>query len=330
MRADATAYRWCGLTLASDLDLPELPRADEAGAASHWRVSIGRGPAPRQPGRRWFHHWQFPDGRRWLSFARQAGGYLLRFPRLCDFEIREATREILCYRPSRVPLRTLRHLLLDQVLPLTAGGRDRLALHASVVAVDGRAVAFLGAAGHGKSTLAAELARRGAELVSDDCCLLRRSSGGFEVVPSYPGVRLSPDSVRHLFGASAARGDRVSHYSAKRRVSPRSADARFCDGPVPLGRVFVLAPIVGRVRGAGITIAPRPARESLVDLLRYCFYLDVQHAGRVKEAFELAGDVAAAHRVATLTFPWNLAAAGALADRVIEELKAPILTRESR
>jgi len=46
--------------------------------------------------------------------------------------------------------------------------RDLLVLHASAVRVDGRAVAFCGRPGMGKSTLAAWLAESGHALVSDD------------------------------------------------------------------------------------------------------------------------------------------------------------------
>ncbi len=55
--------------------------------------------------------------------------------------------------------------------PSTTG---ELRLHASAVALDGRAVLILGPSGCGKSTLALDLIALGAELVADDQTLLHR------------------------------------------------------------------------------------------------------------------------------------------------------------
>lgn len=323
-----TAYHWCQLTLHSEIDLPELRTApEEPRAQLDWRIRLDRGRAPRSADRHWFHHWRFPDGRRWLSLARYAGGYLARFPGLVDFDVRTGDREIACYRAAGTPLRTLRHLLLDQVLPLVAGDRDRLALHASVVAAGTNdaaaagAVAFLGAAGNGKSTIAAKLAQRGCPLVSDDCCLLVRRTGGFDVMPSYPGVRLRPDSVAHLFAGIRRPRDRVAHYSTKQRIAGPEAGVGFHEHPLPLRQLYVLAPIADQKAATAPTIRARSAREGLLALVNFTFYLDVEHPGRVGDAFELAADVAASYEVRLLTFPWNLAGADAAADAVLKDLE---------
>ena len=50
-------------------------------------------------------------------------------------------------------------------------------LHASCVAIDGRAVLIAGRSGSGKSDLALRLIDRGAVLVSDDYTIVRRVSG---------------------------------------------------------------------------------------------------------------------------------------------------------
>ena len=56
--------------------------------------------------------------------------------------------------------------------------REEEILHASCVALDGRAVLILGGSGSGKSSLALELMARGAELVSDDRVRLFRQDAG--------------------------------------------------------------------------------------------------------------------------------------------------------
>jgi hypothetical protein len=73
---------------------------------------------------------------------------------------------------------------------LTANGRE--ALHASVVARDGQALAVVGASGSGKSTAALALLDRGWQLVADD--LLTLDDLG-RALPGPPFIRLTPDQA---------------------------------------------------------------------------------------------------------------------------------------
>lgn len=317
-------YQWAGLELLSDVSLPELERREgPRGAARQpvsdrrWRIRRWRGRAPPRTAIRWFHHWTFPNGRRWLSFARLDDGYLLRFPRLADFHLCLSLQEVAARREPATPHDTFRHLLLDQVLPLIVASRDCLALHASVVAVAGGAMVFLGATGNGKSTLAAALGRRGHAVLSDDCCVVRRSGRGFEVLPTYPGVRLFGPSREFVFRDAPTRGRRVSHYSSKRRVIDAAATPRFSATPVPLRRVYVLANRHAGSHVSQVEIARRSRRDSVVDLVGGTLFLDVTDPERALDAFDLAGDVAASLPVCSLTFPWNLAALDDVLDQLL-------------
>ncbi|GGB33477.1 HPr kinase [Sphingomonas metalli] len=63
------------------------------------------------------------------------------------------------------------------------GSGGALTLHASTVAIDGRAVMLTGASGAGKSDLALRLIDRGALLVSDDYTVVRREADALIAAP---------------------------------------------------------------------------------------------------------------------------------------------------
>ena len=68
-------------------------------------------------------------------------------------------------------------------------------LHASAVAVGARAVAFTGPAGAGKSTLIAELGRRGFPMVCDDTLILSiPASGPIMAMPGHKRLKLTPSA----------------------------------------------------------------------------------------------------------------------------------------
>lgn len=312
-------YRWGGLTIASDFELPELPLADGGeDDVAPWRVTSRVGRAPSRPGRRWFHRWTRANGRPWAALARDSSGHLLRFTEIGDFDVSVAARTIACYPHDDAPAHTVRHLLLDQVLPLVIGDRNHLSLHGSVVAAPEGALVFLGSSGHGKSSLAAHLARRGCPIVSDDCCVVELSGAGLTVVPTYPGLRLRPDAIAGALGPRVEAGEPVAHYTTKQRLADRQG-LPYAGHAVPLARVYVIAARTELEQSRRVAITPRSGSQALLDLTEFTFHLDVGDPARVRDAFTMAGEVAATCPVRHLSFAWNLAAAGQVAEAVLSD-----------
>lgn len=264
--ADARVYRVCGLRLRSAIALPELMRvapgrADCALSVSRVRIDTD--------GVEWFHRWRPQAGPTWLHIGRGDGRYVLRFPDLADFDVTPSGRRVVAHLHSRVPLATVRHLFLDQVLPLTLGRLGRTPIHASAVDLPGvGVVAFAGGTGCGKSTLAAALARQGGAVLSDDCLVVSIRGGRVWAVPSYAGIRLWPDDAARL----GFRGRPVAHYTDKVRV--RGASIPSAGRAAPLRALFLLSPPSAAVRS--VSMAARGARERLMGLVRLTYLLDVQ------------------------------------------------------
>jgi hypothetical protein len=129
--------------------------------------------------------------------------------------------------------------LLGPVLGLLLRFRGVTCLHASAVAVNDSAIAFVGAEGAGKSTTAAAFARGGYAVVSDDVVALVKRDREFFVSPAYPHVSLWPESVEMLYGSADALPPFVPNWD-KRRLSFENGGARFEDGALPLRAIYLL------------------------------------------------------------------------------------------
>lgn len=227
-------YRAYGRVLESDRLLPELEPV-EAPRPDVRLVWDARVQAPADL--RWTTLWRFSDGEPWVTAARGSGAQHFRFGRFADFRVSPALIEMA--PRGRVADSTLRHLLLDQALPLALASAGSLVLHASAVLLGGRAVLFAGPAGAGKSTLAALLARRGVPVLADDGVLIEEGpDGSLHAVPSYPGLRLFEDSS---VAASLDGGGAVSDYSPKRRFVSAARPGLFESAPARLGRIYVIS-----------------------------------------------------------------------------------------
>ncbi len=166
-------YNICGFTLESNTPLPELLPAYRNKTEYTFRLL----PAQTVDTAYRLRHSRLNGGQSWPSLGKLGKGYLLRYPDLADFHLLPKAKEIRCYPNPNTPLETIRHLLLDQVMPLTLSERGKLVLHASAVVTPEGAIAFLGETGRGKSTLTASFAQRGFSVLTDDCLLLEERKG---------------------------------------------------------------------------------------------------------------------------------------------------------
>jgi len=138
------------------------------------------------------------------------------------------------------------------------------------VDVGGRGVAFMGASGRGKSTLAASFATSGHGFLADDGLLVAERRGRPWIVPSAPSLRLHEDSRAAVLAGADVTAAPAPHSAKSSYVAGKALPHRA--RPVPLTRVYFL----GAGRRRGVSIEPLPRGESVIELVRHSFLIDVE------------------------------------------------------
>jgi hypothetical protein len=315
-------YLACGQIIESEIPLPELPHSTLLQPGIFIRLS--KTPFALEP--RWFHNWTLPDGSVWLQIGRHEREYLLRFPGMADFLVGSGGAQIQVCPGAAATGETIRHLLLDQVLPAALANAGKLVLHASAVLVPGGVAAFMGRSGQGKSTLAASFCESGYALVTDDCLLFEQRENGFYGVGSYPGLRLWGDSANAFFTGAAERSSKVAHYSEKLRLTKEHTGLTFLTDPARIGNIYLLdcsesvcAVEINRISGA----------RSLVHILQYLFHLDVKDPEALRLQFDGLSRIATSCPVYRLSFRRGYDVLGAVKRAVLEHMASEETRNES-
>jgi len=269
----------------------------------------------------WFHHWTFSDGGdTWLSFGKWEGDYLLRFPELADFLVSEDGNSVRCFPEPDIPLDTIRHLLIDQVIPLLLSQLGKHVLHAGAVVLAEGAVAFLGKTGLGKSTLTASFCDRGFRLLTDDCLELKRQGEQLIAIPGYRGVRLWPEIVSAVFQKEPMLAP-VAHYTEKLRVIPTNGHLEFSADPAPVRRVYVLAPPDQTGGTRDIRITPLTKRESLMELVKQSYRLDINDRTKLSKEFLWLTQTVALPLFYSLAFPRDISRLPEVLEAILANVK---------
>ncbi len=225
-------YHLFGDVLASELQFPELPAADEA--PSRWRLTCST-VAP--PADLLGHLGVEPvtEGVR-VALSGSPTRFRLRYDDTGTFEITDRGRTITWYGPDdRADAHDVRTDVLGRVMAVALHAEDVPTLHGSGVSLGGTGIAFLAPKLHGKSTTAAALVRAGAALLSDDILAVVPAASPL-VLPGVPTVNLWHDSAERL----TARSD--GHDAARKQQVDWDTLGRRASGAVPLGAVYLLHP----------------------------------------------------------------------------------------
>ena len=234
-----------------------------------------------------FYVVQNPDGSTWVGFYRRGADYILRFPGLADFEVTEDGRGVRCTPVPGTAKSTVEHLYHNQILPLALNQQGGLVLHGSAVEVEGGGLAFLGASGRGKSTLAASFAVAGHRLLTDDLLELEPSESAISARPGHHSLRLWDDSRAALFGADPVPMAPAVEFTSKARFLS-GGRLVFRVAPQPLRCVYLL----GDNEAQAPIIEPINGRDVLIELAKNAFLLDIAEPSRISAHFRRLSQVA--------------------------------------
>jgi hypothetical protein len=286
----AEAYLLGGITLFSEIVLPELPLIQHQHATPH-PVTIRLGDLSNH----------LPDGVEIDPdcFAT-ASRYFLRIHGIARYLVTNGQEIVVSPDTGALPL-DMRAYLLGTIFTVLCQQRGLLPLHASAVSSGNGAVAFLARSGQGKSSLAAHLARRGFRVLADDVCLIDPGPpDAVVVIPAAPWLKLWRNSLRQL-GETAEGLQQVFSEDDKYRL-PLAASL----APEPIRTLIFLENTEESATAASIEdVSTVEAIPLLMNLTHQAYLL--QATGQRQNSFLLCGRVSSQARAYRLIRPWGLA-----------------------
>ena len=283
-------YRGYGLSLASQMDLPEyLPAAvtDDPDI----RISLDAGG---------LEAWQASSGKQDEFFPAPRGGHLLYVPGVAAYHV-TGGREIRVGAVPGADPGMVRLYLIGSAMGMALHQRGLLVLHGATVSRGRRARIIVGDSGAGKSTLAARLGRAGYAVLGDDTMALWNAPEGGTGKWLWQGSRvfkLWEDSITAM-GAGTEGLTRLGNRHDKYYV-PNPGPA--ADVGMELAEILVLeagdgAPRIEPLEGihALQAVAVNTYRPEYVALL-----------GRQAEHFRQCGELARDVAVSRLIRPWGM------------------------
>ena len=237
-----------------------------------------------------------------VSLLYKVGEYdVMRFPREADFYI--GKDRIIAHIWDSKFLPVLEVQLFGNVISLWLERQGVLVLHGASTVVDGRALAFLGNNGQGKSTLTAGMVQLGYSLLGDGILPVECEGDKFLARPRYPEIRLWPEMAKHFIGHNDL-SQVHPEYSKQRIEVGVDSFGRFCNSVQPLGCLYIPDRRDPLTWGDRVEIEAIPPRNALLELLRYSFLLGLPEAiGLGQERFKFLSRLAMQVPVRRVTYP---------------------------
>lgn len=162
--------------------------------------------------------------------------FWFRYADKTEFVLDGAGTEIWASWPMSLSLEDTCTYLLGPVMGFVMLLRGVVCLHASAIAIGNQAIALLGPAGSGKSTIAAAFSQQGYSILAEDVVTLDDDLDRFLVRPGYPCIRLWPASVKALYGSET----HLPKLTPNWNKCYLELNDRFENRPLPLAGIYHL------------------------------------------------------------------------------------------
>jgi len=287
-----------GCTIASDLDL-HLPQVD---TSLHPEVTLRRTSDAMdvdwipEPTDLLAHARDEAKGTGFVA-GRTPQGYRLRVEGLCDFDVSSDLAEVTWKLFPGGDLGLVSVLASGALMAFRLIMAGHLVLHASAVCARGRSLAFVGASGMGKSTMATLMCAGGATMVTDDIARIDLDGTRAVLSPGAVESRLRPAAVplKELFSVPCA---------IRATSDGRSAMSvpGWTNGPMALDAVVVPSPSRDQAELALTAMSPAQALILLGHFPRLPGWVDT---GVLAHQFNRLADLVERVPVYVAVVPWG-------------------------
>lgn len=302
-----------GITVQSEipLELPthgdgRLARVELRMASALFFSDAIRGVNFQAGGGDWYQYAFLPDRSSYVRW-RGVGEYLVSADGL----------RITCCRSEEASFESFQVYMLGQALSFALVKRGFEPLHATVVVANGRAAAFLGDSGFGKSSLAACFLQAGYRVLTDDLLILHESAGEVLAYPGPARIKLFPKMARRLLGDTAS-GIPMNLETQKLIMSMNSQ--RSCSRPVPVGAVYTVAGPREVSRQQRVNIKTLTPREGFLALVKNTFNARLTNADRLERQFTTTARLVDRIPVKRLSYPRVLSRLPEVREAVLSDL----------
>ena len=223
MKKTSHIYSSFGINISSELCIPEMEEKTKGEVQAH--IEYGNIEKPT-----------LPDGKYSSRVSKDEEGFLCYIRNMGGVRVLDGSK-IIVSPEEGAEEKGFRFLVSGIALGLLLHLRGLVTLHASAVAIQDHAVAFVGPTGMGKSTTAAALHSRGHSIVTDDLLVLDTAGDSVQAYPGFPHQKLTPESITKSANEDPDRVPKIDPEGPKHSFA---AEKNFLDEPLPLRCIYVL------------------------------------------------------------------------------------------
>jgi len=316
MKPTPQAYSLYGMQVHSEIPLPAAP--DQNDLPPDLRVQwSGYKPITTTPEGEILSQLLLPDGRGY-TLVDTGKNYVLHFHHTGEFAISRYLRRVCVHLAPAVDPDIAGLLVVGNIMACFFTLSGEPVLHASAVAFDGKALAFLGSSGMGKSSLAGLLCAHGASFITDDLLRLQPDGDGWCCFPGTGVLRLRQN-------AAASMRENFSSENLEATADERVA-IRFDGGPKMPKLNAIIIPRLSRVHPT-LELEHIPPAKALLYLAAFPRIQESSRRKHRQSHLDFLGRIAASVPLYEAIIPWGLPYPDDLAPSLLSVLRAHLAPR---